>query len=827
MQLPVDSVLPELVTALERHGAAVLQAPPGAGKTTRVPLALLAADWLQGKRIVLLEPRRLAARAAARYMAQQLAEAAGDTIGYRVRLDTKVSARTRVEVVTEGVLTRMLQSDPALEQFGVVIFDEFHERNLNADVGLALTLQARALLRPDLRVLVMSATIEGERIAELLGDAPIVTSSGRVFPVETRYLERPHAGRVEGAVVNAVWRALPEQEGDVLAFLPGMAEIQRTHEQLKEELAKEIPRSESERIDIHPLFGNLSAEEQDRAIAPARAGRRKIVLATSIAETSLTIEGIRIVIDSGVQRVPRFSPRTGMTRLETVPVTRASADQRRGRAGRTASGLCLRLWTEGEHAALLAHGVPEIMQADLAPLALDLAAWGVSDPAELRWLDPPPAAAFAQARELLRELGALDDAGVITTHGRRIAELPVHPRLAHMLLLGKERGAGALAAELAAMLGERDLLRDTKDPDLGLRLQALARGREHRADHATLQRVRAEATQLRKQLGIRSHDERDENMAGWLLALAYPDRIAQKRAGGRGRYVLRNGRGATVDPASALADADWLVIAQVDDRGPETRTFLAARLDEADLESLFADQFEEVSEVVVNANGAARVRELTRLGELVLKERVTEASSADASAAQIAALRAAGLQQLRWSRGATDLRERLAFLHRVDSSWPDVSDAALLASLDEWLEPLLVAGARLSTLDLTQALLGRLSWPQRAQLDELAPTHITVPSGSRISVDYSDPAAPVLAVRLQEIFGWRDAPRLANGRVPLTLHLLSPAQRPVQVTRDLPSFWRSGYFEVRKDLRGRYPKHYWPDDPLTATPTRRTRPRGG
>ena len=817
--LPVDSVLTELVTVLGQRGAAVLQAPPGAGKTTRVPLALLEADWLN-KRIVMLEPRRLAARAAARYMAQQLGESVGDTIGYRIRLDTKVSSRTRVEVVTEGVLTRMLQSDPALEPYGIVIFDEFHERNLHADTGLALTLQSRALLRPELRVLVMSATLEGERVAELLGDAPIVTCSGRAFPVQTYYLDRPVTGYIEDAVVRATLRALEQNEGDVLVFLPGAAEIQRVDEQLSNELQRAAA------VDIHPLFGNLSAEEQDRALAPARPGHRKVVLATSIAETSLTIDGIRVVIDCGLQRVPRFSPRTGMTRLETVQVSRASADQRRGRAGRTASGVCVRLWTEGEDAALLAHAEPEIMQADLAPLALDLAAWGVADPLELRWLDPPPAAAFAQARELLGELGALDEHGVITAHGRRMSDLPVHPRLAHMLLLGKERGAGGIAADLAALLGERDLLRTTRDPDIGLRLHVLQRDGARGADQPTLRRVRAEAAQLRNQLGIGRERRWEESAAGWLLALAYPDRIAQKREGARGRFLLRNGRGATVEASSGIAGSEWIVAAQVDDRGKETRVFLGAALEESDLEALFADQFETTSEVIVDSNGAVRARERVQLGQLVLKERTTEPNAEQVMEAQLGALRAGGLAQLQWSRAAQELRNRLAFLHNMDASWPDVGDAALLATMDEWLQPLLVAGQRLQSIDLVQALESRLTWQQRAKLDELAPTHIVVPSGSRLPIDYSDPSAPVLAVRLQEVFGWQDTPRLAGGRIPLTLHLLSPAHRPVQVTRDLQSFWRSGYFEVRKDLRGRYPKHYWPEDPLTATATRRVRPRG-
>ncbi len=819
--LPVDSVLPELVTALREHSGAVLQAPPGAGKTTRVPLALLQADSLAGKRIVMLEPRRLAARAAARYMAAQLGEAVGETIGYRVRLDTKVSARTRVEVVTEGVLTRMLQSDPALEPFGVVIFDEFHERNLNADVGLALTLQSRALLRPDLRVVVMSATLEGERVAAMLGDAPIVTCAGRAYPVDTRYLDRPVEGWIESAVVRAVLRALSNETGDILAFLPGAAEIQRANDQLKQELSTELGRAESARIHVHPLFGNLSADEQDRALATAPPGHRKVVLATSIAETSLTIDGIRVVVDCGLQRVPRFSPRTGMTRLETISVSRASADQRRGRAGRTAPGVCIRLWTEGEQSTLMAHAEPEINQADLAPLALDLAAWGVSDPSELRWLDPPPAAAFAQARELLVELGALDRSGAITAHGRRMSDLPLHPRLAHMMLIGKERGAGATAADLAALLGERDLLRNVSDPDAGLRLLAL-REESARAEQSTLRRVRAEAAQLRSQLGIRAERALKTADAGWLLALAYPDRIAQKRAGVRGRFLLRNGRGATVDPSSAIANADWIVVAQVDDRGKETRVFLGAVLYTDELEQLFADQFETTSEVFVDERGTVRAREQVRLGELVLKERVKQADADQAVQAQLATVRADGIGRLPWTRAAQQLRDRLAFLHEVDSSWPAVSADALLATLEDWLLPLLGAD-RLESIDVVNALLSRLSWQQRAKLDELAPTHVTVPSGSRLPIDYADPRAPVLAVRLQEIFGWQDTPRLA-GRVPLTLHLLSPAHRPVQVTRDLPSFWRTGYFDVRKDLRGRYPKHYWPDDPLVATPTRRVRP---
>jgi ATP-dependent helicase HrpB len=802
--LPVDEVLPDLVRALRDSGHAVLQAPPGAGKTTRVPLALLRESWVTG-RIVMLEPRRLAARAAARYLARQLGEEVGETVGYRMRLDTRVSPSTRIEVVTEGVLTRMLQSDPALEGVSVVIFDEFHERSLHADVGLALTLQSRALLRDDLRLLVMSATLEAERVAEHLGGAPLIASSGRSYPVETHFLHRALDGQVVPAVVRTIVRVLSETEGDLLVFLPGAAEIQRAHDALSSELPSES------RVDLHPLFGNLAADAQDRAIAPSPPGRRKVVLATSIAETSLTIEGVRVVVDSGLMRVPRWSARTGMARLETVPVTRASADQRRGRAGRTSAGVCYRLWTEAQHTTLRAHGDPEITQADLAPLALDLATWGVREPGELRWLDPPPAASYAQARELLVELGALDGAAALTTHGRELARLALHPRLGHMLLRGVGMRAGALAAEIAALLGERDLLKGVTDPDIGLRLLALKRGAPA-LDRAAAQRVQSEVRELQRQLkitgAVSSYDD-----AGLLLALAYPDRIGQKRAGSRGRFLLRNGRGVVLDPASSLGAAEYIVAAQVDDRGAEGRVFLGAALERADLEQHFADQIQTDREVVWDGDRRkARAYERSRLGAIVIAERPVEPTADEIASGRRDWMKRMGIAALPWSERATELRQRLAFLHQVEPDWPDVSDASLLDALDE-------------TGDVLRTMESLLHWQQRARLDELAPTHIVVPSGSHLPIDYSDPTAPVLAVRLQEVFGWRDTPRIANGKVPLTLQLLSPAQRPVQVTRDLASFWRTGYFEVKKDLKGRYPRHYWPDDPLTATPTRRVRPR--
>ena len=830
--LPIEAALPELRTVLRARTGAVLQAPPGAGKTTRVPLALLDEEWLRGARIVMLEPRRLAARAAALRMAETRGERVGETVGYRIRMETRVGPSTRVEVVTEGVLTRMLQHDPALEGVGLVIFDEFHERSLHADLGLALVLQSRALLRDDLRVLVMSATLDGGPVARLLGDAPVVTSEGRSFPVETRYLPRrpdPYS-RVESLVARAVRGAIDDEPGDVLAFLPGAGEIRRAEEALRE---MDLPSN----VRVMPLFGNLAQEAQDEAIRPSPPGRRKIVLATSIAETSLTIEGVRVVVDGGQMRVPRFSPRTGMTRLETVPVSKASADQRRGRAGRLGPGVCLRMWTEEQQASLPPYRPPEILEADLAPLALELAAWGVADPAELAWLDPPPPSAFAQARALLEGLGALDGAGAVTSHGRAMAELPAHPRLAHMLLRAKEMRLGATAADLAALLAERDVLRGEgrpPDSDVRLRLELMRRADDrrgaphgHAVDRGALHRAVAEARELRRRLSIAPADA-DPEAAGVLLAFAYPDRIAQRRPGSAPRFLLRNGRGAAFGGADSLSSAPFLVAAELDDAGREGRILLAAPLDAADLETHFADQVVEETGVAWEGD-AVRAKRVERLGALVLREApVADPDPETVAAALLGAVRQRGIAALPWTKASAQLRERIAFLHASDPSFPDVSDAALFSNLHDWLGPRLHGLRRwdeVQRLDLVSILEAMLPWEQRRRLDELAPTHLDVPSGSRIPVDYSDPAAPVLAVRLQEVFGWTDTPRIGGGRVPLTLHLLSPAHRPVQVTRDLASFWRTTYFDVKKDLKGRYPKHYWPDDPLQAEPTARAKPR--
>jgi ATP-dependent helicase HrpB len=829
VSLPIDEVLAALGSALADAPAVVLQAPPGAGKTTRVPLALLHATWLVGRRLVMLEPRRLAARAAARRMALTLCEPVGGTVGFRVRGETRVSSRTRIEVVTEGVLTRMLQSDPSLDGIGLLLFDEFHERSVQADLGLALALQAQEVLRPDLRILVMSATLDGGAVSALLGGAPVITSAGRLHPVEVRYLDRREGQRPEAAVAAAVRQALGREEGSVLAFLPGAAEIRRTLAMLDD---ASLPRD----VRLHPLYGDLPPAAQDAAIAPAAMGERKVVLATSIAETSLTIDGVRVIVDSGLARVPRFSPRSGMTRLETVRASRASSEQRCGRAGRTAPGVCYRLWAAEEQAGLLQRATPEILETDLAPLALDLAMAGVRDPTELRWLDPPPAAGLNQARALLRQLDALDEGDRVTAHGREMAAFGVHPRLGHMLLRARAMGLGATACLVAALVQERDVLRRDsvhREADLRLRVGLVAengRAEHHDVDRDAVRRVRDQARAWRTQLGIGADASVDDEDVGRLVALAYPDRVAQRRSGSGERFLMRNGLGAVLDDAGALTGAPFLAIADLDGRVPQSRIYLGAPLSRGDVEELFGAQIarEEVVEWDAAA-GTVRAQHRERLGAIVLRE-VPVRNPDDESVARVlldAIVRGEGVG-VHWGAAAQRLRERLAFLHAWNDSWPDVGDAALRTSMEGWLLPRLIGlrtRAEVERLDPGALLLDALTWEQRRALDELAPTHVTVPTGSRIPVDYSDPQAPVLAVRLQELFGLAETPRIAGGAVPLTLHLLSPARRPVQVTRDLAGFWRSSYFAVRKDLRGRYPKHEWPDDPLSAAPTRRAKPR--
>lgn len=836
--LPIEQVLDELREALEFRMNAVLAAPPGAGKTTRVPLALLNAPWASGKRILMLEPRRIATRSAARYMAASLGEQAGQTVGYRMRHDSRVSGATRIEVITEGILTRMLQDDPALEDVGIVIFDEFHERSLHADLGLALCLQAQSLLRPDLRLLVMSATLDTSRISELMEDAPVVVSVGRAYPVETRYRSGPRddAGLIAMATTTIV-TALEREQGDILVFLPGIGEIRRLETKLA--WLRLDPA-----VSVATLHGSLSQEAQDRAIASSPAGTRKIVLATSIAETSITVEGVRTVIDCGLSRVPMFSPRTGLTHLETVPVAMDSAEQRRGRAGRVAPGVCYRLWSEAEERQLPLRGVPEICVADLSSLALELAAWGAADPAELRWLDSPPAPAYRQARELLAQLGALDAAGATTPHGRRMASLGLQPRLAHMLLMAASLGHGQLACELAALLGERDPLRAAGGAaafaaaDVRLRVEALRRAAlagassggssAAAAEAQAWRRIAEEAARLARATGATGAAAGDIENCGLLLAFAYPDRIAQRRPDGR--YLLRNGRGAAFRHVQLLAQSDFIVAVELDDQGVDCRIDLAASLDYSDLERHFGDQI-EVEETVDwdRESQSVKARKRHRLGALILKD--IPNPNPDPVACMSTLLRGIeieGLHILPWTKSAKQIQERLLFLHRLNTQWTDFSEEALTATLEDWLGSHVYnmrSRADLQRLNLTGIIQDTLSWNDRQELDQQAPTHFVVPSGSRIPIDYSDTQAPSVAVRLQEMFGLADTPRLGWGRVPLTLHLLSPASRPVQVTRDLASFWRDAYFEVKKDLKGRYPKHYWPDDPYSAVPTNRVRPR--
>jgi ATP-dependent helicase HrpB len=888
--LPIIAALPELRAALAAHRRVVLEAPPGAGKTTVVPLALLAAEWRHpDDKILVLEPRQLAVRGAAARLAQLLGEPVGRTIGYRVRLDSKVSKDTRVEVITEGILTRMIQDDPALEGVAAVVFDEFHERSLNADLGLALALDAQAVLRDDLRILIMSATLEAQRLGQWL-PAPVVSSAGFLFPIDTHYLDprraalpnKPNERLAElvPAQVKAALNAHPE--GDILVFLPGVGDLQRSARKLQDSLP--------DHVDLHLLHGELPLETQDAALRPVGGGRRKVILATSIAETSLTIEGVRVVIDGGFARVPRFVPRTGFTTLETVPVARAAADQRRGRAGRLAPGTCYRLWTEAEHHNMPAHRPPEIHTADLSSLALELALWGAATPTALRWLDVPPAAAFAQAQELLVRLGALvgnEGKGVggyecigadspvstptllpshpptlkPTPHGRKLAALGLPPRLGHLVVRGQELGHGPAAAALAALLAERDLLRwasptDTRPtpPDLRLRLEALASGRPPlpglALHHATLQRARDVARNLTGRMGKSANSpihSFTHSPVGLLTALAYPDRIAQRETHDRLRLVT--GQRVSLNTTDVDPQATFFAVAHLAGTASAPRATLAAPLGQDELELAFADQITTSDEVRYDA-ATQRVtgRRVRRLGALLLDEKVIgQPDPALVARALLDYLQEAGVSKLNWTPAARQLQQRLEFLRQhfpaseenlttanqqLTTIWPAFDDNTLARELPDWLAPHLTGLKTLDQvqrLDLYEPLLARLpgGWNQRQELDRLAPAALEVPSGSHISLDYADPAAPVLAVKLQELFGLTETPTVAAGRVPLLLHLLSPGGRPAQVTRDLRSFWEKGYFEVRKDLKGRYPRHPWPDKPMEHIPTRLTKKRLG
>ena len=809
--LPIDDALPRLLEALRAREAAVLVAPPGAGKTTRVPLVLLDERWAKDRKILVLEPRRLAARAAAARMAATLGEQVGDTVGLRVRFGSKISRKTRIEVVTEGVFTRLVLDDPSLDGIAAVLFDEFHERSLDADLGLALARDVQEGLREDLKVLVMSATLDGARVAALLRDAPVVESEGRAFPVETRYLGRDPRERIERQVADAVKRALRADTGSLLVFLPGAGEIRRTEAMLKDDVRDPD-------VDIVALYGALEARDQDRAISPAPKGKRKIVLATSIAETSLTIEGVRVVIDSGLSRVPRYEPDVALTRLETVRVSRAAADQRRGRAGRTEPGVCYRLWDEPQTGSFDAYTRPEILSADLSSFVLDLAQWGASDTGKLAFLDAPPQAAMKEARALLAELGALDAQGRITGEGRKLRALPLPPRLARMVVDAGAEGAGAQAANIAAILTERGLGGD--DVDLTHRLDQFRRDRSRRAEDA-----RAMAKRWASGNG-------DGDMSvGAILALAYPDRVAKNRGAG-GAFLLANGRGGLVDQTSALAREPFIVVAELTGTANASRIVLAAPMALSEIEQRFADKIEDRDAVTFdNATASLRARRTRRLGSIVLAEQIKQVSP-DADTAHIFAqgLIAQGLGKLDWSKAALQLRTRVQFLRRAEGDeWPDLSDQGLAQTAADWLEPLLMdktSRGQISAGELFDAVSNQVPWNMRRRLDEEAPMHFTAPTGTHATIDYEAEQGPTISIRLQELFGLAQHPSIAAGRIPLVIELLSPGHKPVQITRDLPGFWRGSYADVRADMRGRYPRHPWPDDPASAAPTRRAKPRG-
>jgi ATP-dependent helicase HrpB len=816
--LPIDAVLVDLTATLTRSNAAVLVAPPGAGKTTRVPLALLDAPWIQGKKIIVLEPRRIAARAAADRMAQTLGEKAGETVGYRVRFGSKVSRATRIEVVTEGIFSRQILDDPELNGVAAVLFDEFHERSLDADLGLALARDTQSGLREDLRILVMSATLDGARVAKLLGDAPVVESEGRAFPVETRYLGRKPDVQIERQMADAIASALRGDAGSVLAFLPGAAEIRRTQTFLAERVS-------DSNIEIVPLFGALDASVQDRAIAPPPKGQRKVVLATSIAETSLTIEGVRIVVDSGMARVPRYEPDIGLTRLETIRASRAAVDQRRGRAGRTEPGVCYRLWDEPQTAAFEAFTRPEILSADLSSLVLDLAEWGVSDPAALAFLDPPPLPALTEARALLHELDALDDDGRITAEGKSLRALALPPRLARMIVDSHRLGAGDEAASIAAVLTERGLGGDSADLDT--RLDQFRRDRSPRGASA---RQMAQRWVAQVQKGSVREQGAEGLSTGSILALAFPDRVARNR--GKGSFTLANGRGANVDQASGLARAPYIAVAELTGTAAAGRILLAAPITQAEIEEQFAAHIQTRDEITFDRNAMAlRARRRKKLHAITLSEQTLALTpSADTARVLADGLIAAGLDRLPWSKALKQWRDRVMFLRATSpDEWPDLSDAGLAEAHTDWLVPALYDKASLadfSVADMSDALMALVPWNQRTQLDREAPTHFEAPTGTSVPIDYEAEEGPKITIRLQELFGLNVHPSIARGKLPLVVELLSPAHRPVQVTRDLPGFWHGSYTAVRSDLRGRYPRHPWPEDPANAAPTRRVKPRG-
>lgn len=835
-ELPVKKAIPALAVALAEHDSAVLCAPPGSGKTTLAPLDLLHAPWLDGLKILLLEPRRLAARAAANRMASLLGERVGERVGYSIRLERRVSATTRIEVVTEGILTRRLQEDPELQGVGLVIFDEFHERNLQTDLGLALALDVQQGLREDLRLLVMSATLDTQWVSELLGGAPVIEAQGRSYPITIHYLAQPpDKRRIGEQTAVATLQAYREQPGDLLVFLPGVREIRETASRLNLSLQRQ-----TQAPLLAPLYGDLPKAEQDRALLPDPQGRRRIVLTTSIAETSLTIEGVTTVVDSGWSRLPVFLPGLGLSRLETLPVSQAAAAQRAGRAGRLGPGHCYRLWPESQQQRLPAFHPPEIRQADLAPLVLELARWGVSDPRQLRWPEPPPKPAYQQAGELLQRLGALDSQYRLTPLGRDMARLPLHPRLAHMLLLSSVRQRRQLC-DLAALLSERDIISRAAGSawsvDVGVRLRLLEawRDRRNKSETAVLNEVacrqldrvgRDWAKRLKAVSGSGSHSDLSTAQS---LALAYPDRIAQQTA--HARFRLVSGRAVRLSEDDPLAASEYLVVAQLDAGEKEGWVRLAAAISLPELRDLPDLQIERQARIYWDSpSQRVRAQTVESLGAVVLSRLpLQDADPVALRRALLEGIAEQGLKVLPWSKGLRRWQARLCWLRAAleDSELPDLSDAWLLRHLSEWLGPWLEGMTQLTQLqrlDLDAILRSRLSWEQQQRIEQEAPSHLQVPSGSRIPLHYTPGTVPVLAVRLQELFGLAETPRVGRGRVPVMLHLLSPAQRPMQITDDLGGFWQRTYPEVKKELKGRYPKHYWPDDPLQAVATARAKP---
>ncbi|MDX0693873.1 ATP-dependent helicase HrpB [Sinorhizobium medicae] len=813
--LPVREILPDLGEALHSSRSAVLSAPPGAGKTTLVPLFLLGQPWRGDGRIILLEPRRLAARAAAGRMAELLGEKVGETVGYRMRLDNRISGKTRIEVVTEGVFSRMILDDPELSGVAAVLFDEFHERSLDADFGLALALDVQSALRDDLRIVVMSATLDVERIAGMMGDALVLKSEGRSFPIEIRYASRDTGGRIEDAMVRTIAEALRSEEGSILAFLPGQAEIARTAERLAGRCGDDTA--------IVPLYGNLSQKEQDAAIRPAPKGTRKIVLATSIAETSITIDGVRIVVDSGLQRLPVFEAATGITRLETVRVSKASADQRAGRAGRTEPGIAIRLWHSGQTAALAAFTPPQILATDLSGLLLDLAHWGVADPSALKFLDLPPETTLREARDLLVELGALDSSGALTSRGRKIRNLALPVRLAAMAVAAAEEGRAQEACLIAVMLTEQGLGGNSVDIE-----ERLRRFRSERSDRA--EAARGLARRMAADLGASKKPASGAALPGTLLMHAFPDRIALQR-GGRGRFVMANGRGAELPEIERLAAAEMLIIADLTGRAGAQRVLAAAEVTREDVEAHMPKAIvTEEQSFFDRASRQVRARRVTRLGAIIFEERPLPRPRGEAAARALAdGIRQLGLAAVPFPKEVEQLRDRIGFLHRsIGEPWPDMSDAMLMSRLDEWFVPFQAEAGGIDGIkgrDLAEGLLSIVPFELQRDLARLAPTHFEAPTGQRHPIHY-DGSEPLLSIRVQELFGLKAHPTIGAGKLPLLLELISPGHRPIQTTRDLPGFWAGSWKDVRADMRGRYPKHPWPEDPANAMPTTRAKPRG-